>query len=394
VSARSVRTQVAIIGAGPAGLMLAHLLHRDGVESVILEARTRDYVEHRVRAGLLEQNTVALLAETGVGDRLERTGMRHRGIYLRTPNWTHHIDMQELTGRAIWIYGQQEVVKDLIEARLSYGGSLEFEVENVELHDIDGEHPRVIYTGRSGRVEIGCDFIAGCDGFHGICRPAAPEGVLVGYERTYSFAWLGVLAEAAPTTDELIYSWNPRGFSLYSMRSPTISRLYLQVAADERVEDWSDDRIWSELQMRMTAPGWEVGEGPIIDKSITPMRSFVCEPMQHGRLLLAGDAAHIVPPTGAKGLNLAIHDVYLLAGALRDVFRRGDRSGLETYSARCLRRVWRAQDFSTYMTTLLHRLDGGAFEENVQLARLEYVRTSTAAAASLAENYSGLPYDW
>lgn len=385
-----MRTQVGIVGAGPAGLMLAHLLHLQGIESVIVEARDRDYVEKRVRAGLLEQNTVDLMIETGVGERLQREGLHHTGIYLRTPEWTHHIDMQELAGRAVWIYGQQEVVKDLITARLAYDGPLHFEVSGVAVHDIDSDRPRITYDGG----ELECDVIAGCDGFHGICRPSIPDGVLASYERTYDFGWLGILAEAAPSTDELIYNWHPNGFALYSMRSPTISRLYLQVAAGENVDDWSDDRIWSELQTRMASPGWEINEGPIFDKGVTPMRSFVCEPMRHGRLFLAGDAAHIVPPTGAKGLNLAMHDVHLLCDALVALLKSGDASAADAYSETALRRVWRAQDFSNYMTTLLHRFDAGDFDEKVQLGRLEYVRRSEAAAKSLAENYAGLPYGW
>jgi p-hydroxybenzoate 3-monooxygenase len=389
-----VRTQVGIVGAGPAGLMLAHLLHLQGIESVIVEARDREYVEKRVRAGLLEQNTVDLLVGAGVGDRLQREGLHHGGIYLRTPEWTHHIDMEALAGRAIWIYGQQEVVKDLINARLEYDGPLFFESCDVAVHDIESDRPRVTFTHRGAQHELECDVIAGCDGFHGICRPSIPDGVLTTYERIYDFAWLGILAEAAPSTDELIYAWHPNGFALYSMRSPTVSRLYLQVPADENADDWPDDRIWSELQTRMASEGWRVGEGPIFDKSVTPMRAFVCEPMQHGRLFLAGDAAHIVPPTGAKGLNLAMHDVWLLCDALAGWLKNGDTGGVESYSERALRRVWRAQDFSNYMTTLLHRFDTGAFDEKVQLGRLEYVRRSEAAAKGLAENYAGLPFGW
>jgi p-hydroxybenzoate 3-monooxygenase len=389
-----MRTRVGIVGAGPAGLMLAHLLHLQGIESVVLEDRDRDHVEKRARAGLLEQNTVDLLIETGVGDRLQREGMRHSGIYLRTPEWTHHIDMQQLAGRSIWIYGQQEVVKDLIAARLDYDGPLLFEVDDVAVHDLESERPRITYQHDGHAGELECDVIAGCDGFHGICRPSIPDGVLESYERTYDFGWLGILAEAAPATDELIYNWHPNGFALYSMRGPTVSRLYLQVPADENVEDWPDDRIWAELQTRMASPGWRVGEGPIFDKGVTPMRSFVCEPMQYGRLFLAGDAAHIVPPTGAKGLNLAMHDVYVLCDALVALLEYGASASVDSYSERCLRRVWRAQDFSNYMTTLLHRFDTGPFDEKVQLGRLEYVRRSEAAAKSLAENYAGLPYGW
>jgi p-hydroxybenzoate 3-monooxygenase len=389
-----VRTQVGIVGAGPAGLMLAHLLHLQGIDSVVIELRDRGYVEKRVRAGLLEQNTVELLTQSGVGDRLQREAMHHTGNYLRTPEWTHHLDMEKLVGRSIWIYGQQEVVKDLIAARLGYGGPLFFDVAKVAVHDLESERPRITYTHDGRHHELDCDVIAGCDGFHGICRPAIPDGVLTSYERGYDFGWLGILAEAAPATDELIYAWHPNGFSLYSMRSPTVSRLYLQVPADERLDAWSDERIWAELQTRQASEGWQVNEGPILDKAITPMRSFVCEPMQYGRLFLAGDAAHIVPPTGAKGLNLAMHDVHVLCEALVDLLRSGNRSGVDTYSDRCLRRVWRAQDFSNYMTMLLHRFDRGPFDEKVQLGRLEYVRRSEAAARSLAENYAGLPFGW
>ena len=389
-----MRTQVGIVGAGPAGLMLAHLLHREGIESVVLEARDREYVEQRARAGLLEQNTVDLLTEAGVGERLAREGMRHAGIHLRTPDWTHHVEVFELTGRSIWIYGQQEVVKDLIAARLAYHGPLLFEVADVRLHDLETERPRIAYTHEDRRGELECDAIAGCDGFHGISRATIPAGVLKTYERVYDFAWLGILAEAPPATDELIYAWHPRGFALYSMRSPAISRLYLQAAADERVEDWPDERIWEELQTRLAAEDWAVAEGAILEKGVTPMRSFVCEPMQHGRLFLAGDAAHIVPPTGAKGLNLAMHDVHVLCEALTALLTTGDRSAADAYTERCLRRVWRAQDFSNYMTTLLHRLDTGEFDARLQLGRLEYVRRSRAAAASLAENYAGLPLGW
>src|SRR3954452_14903451 len=331
-----MRTQVGIVGAGPSGLMLAHLLHLQGIDSVILEARDRDYVEKRVRAGLLEQNTVDLMTETGVGDRLRREGMHHTGVYLRTPEWTHHIDMEALAGRSIWIYGQQEVVKDLIAARLRYDAPLLFEVEDVAVHDIDTDRPRITYSRDGVPAELECDVIAGCDGFHGICRRSIPDGVLTGYDRTYDFGWLGILAEAAPATDELIYAWHPNGFALYSMRSPSVSRLYLQVPADERVENWSDDRIWDELQTRMASEGWQVNEGPIFDKGVTPMRSFVGEPMQHGRLFLTGDAAHIVPPTGAKGLNLAMHDVHVLCEALTGFLQRGHAAGLKSYSERCL----------------------------------------------------------
>jgi p-hydroxybenzoate 3-monooxygenase len=386
-----VRTQVGIVGAGPAGLALALLLGRAGIESVVLEVRDREYVERRVRAGLLEQNTVDLLHDLEVAERLEREGLRHDGIYLRRPGHTLHIPIAELTGRRVTIYGQQEIVKDLIAAWLHRGGELRFEVSDVAVHEIDSERPRITYTADGAPHELDCDFIAGCDGFHGICRDAIPREVLTEYEFNYQFGWLGILAEASPATDELIYNWNERGFALYSMRSPSISRLYLQVPVDEDMERWPDDRIWEELQHRMASEGWAINEGPILEKGITPMRSFVCDPMQFGNLFLAGDAAHIVPPTGAKGLNLAVNDVRLLAAALDRWYRGRSRDHLDAYSATALRRVWRAQDFSNYMTQLLHDLGGGPFERRLQLSRLEYLSRSQAAAASLAENYAGLP---
>ena len=387
-----MRTQVGIVGAGPAGLILAQLLYLEGVESVVLEDRSREYVEHRVRAGLLEQGTVDLLNEIGVGDRLRREALEHHGIYLQFDGRREYVAATEMTGRSIWIYGQQEIAKDLIAARLAYDGPLLFEVEDVSVHDFasDDSQPHVDFTHDGERQRLGCDVIAGCDGFHGICRPAVPDGVLTTYEREYPFAWLGILAEVAPSTDELIYCHHPNGFALHSMRSPAISRLYLQVPPDERIEDWPDDRIWAELQTRFALEGWQLQEGPVIEKGITPMRSFVTEPMQCGRLYLAGDAAHIVPPTGAKGLNLAAQDVRILADALVDWYRGGSTDRLDAYSERALRRVWRVQDFSNYMTTLLHKLGQDAFDDRLQRARLEYVTRSEAAARSLAENYVGL----
>jgi p-hydroxybenzoate 3-monooxygenase len=389
-----VRTQVAIVGAGPAGLLLAHLLHLDGIESIVLEDRDRDYVEQRVRAGLLEQGTVDLLTHAGVADRLHREGLVHHGIILRHDGRSHRIPITDLVGRNVTIYGQQEVVRDLIAARLAYDAPLEFEVSDVAVHDFDSERPRVTYTtGDGDSREIQCDYIAGCDGFHGVCRPSIPAGVLRSFEHEYPFGWLGILAHVKPSSDELVYARHEHGFSLLTMRSNEVSRLYLQVPITEKIEDWSDDRIWAELQVRQASDGWTLQEGPIFDKAIAAIRSFVVEPMQYGRLFLAGDAAHIVPPTGAKGLNLAVHDVFRLSRALIEHYASGSDELLNGYTDACLSRVWRAQDFSTYMTTLLHRLDSDPFALALQDSRLRYAWSSQAAATSLAENYAGLPYD-
>jgi p-hydroxybenzoate 3-monooxygenase len=374
--------------------MLAHLLSREGVESVVIETRTREYVEHRVRAGVLEQGSVDLLDATGVGERMRREGLVHRGIRLRFGGADHRIDFGALTGgRAITVYGQQELVKDLIAVRLAAGLPLVFEVGDVRLHDIDSEHPSVSYLVNGSRTTIECDVIAGCDGFHGVSRDSIPPGVLATYEREYPFAWLGILAAVAPSSEELIYCYHERGFALLSMRSPTVSRLYLQVPADERIDEWPDTRIWEELQTRLASDDWSLTEGPVIEKGISAMRSFVVEPMQYGRLFLSGDAAHIVPPTGAKGMNLALRDVSILAQALTVFFSAGDVRLLDEYSAGCLRRVWRAQHFSWWMTSMLHRFpDSDAYQTQLQLAQLAYTVDSRAASTSLAENYVG--YEW
>jgi len=389
-----MRTQVGIVGAGPAGLLLSHLLHRQGVSSVIVEARSRQYVEERIRAGVLEQGTVDLLNETGVGARMRREGLVHHGIELRFAGRNHRIDFAALTGgHGVTVYGQHEVVKDLIAQRLADGGDIRFEVSEVSVRDIDGKRPQIHFDHRGTAEVLDCDFIAGCDGFHGICRPSIPAARLKTYDRTYPFAWLGILAEAPPSQDELIYANHPDGFALYSMRSPQITRLYLQCRPDEDLGAWSDDRIWSALHTRLGdgADGWRLNEGPILQKSVTPMRSFVAEPMRHGRLFLAGDAAHIVPPTGAKGMNLAVHDVKVLAAALHGFYRQGAEQGLEGYSQTCLARIWRMQRFSWWMTSMLHRFDDkGDFDQRVQLAELEYITNSRAASESLAENYVGL----
>src|SRR5579875_1413133 len=387
------RTQVAIIGAGPAGLLLGRLLSRAGIDAVILEARSRDYVEARIRAGVLEQGTVDVLHRVGVAERLDREGLRHGGIYLSFDGVRHHVAMDELTdGRAVTVYGQTEVVKDLIAARLAEGLPLRFEAAEVRIEGVD-DSPIVRYRHDGADRELRADVIAGCDGFHGVCRETVAGAVQI-WERSYPFAWLGILVDAAPATDELIYARHPEGFSLYSMRSPTVSRLYLQVAPEESIDNWSEDRIWSQLHARQDGDGFAVNEGPVTEASITPMRSFVAAPMRHGNLFLAGDAAHIVPPTGAKGLNLAVADVTVLARALVARFRDGDEAPLAAYSDRCLARVWRAQHFSWWMTTMLHTDPGDdAYGAELALSQLRYVASSRAQATALAENYVGLPLE-
>jgi p-hydroxybenzoate 3-monooxygenase len=387
-----VRTQVGIVGAGPAGLTLGRLLEQQGIEAVVVENRSRDYVEHRIRAGVLEQGTADLLVEAGVGERMQREGIVHHGIELQFDGERHRIPLSDLAGgRSIVIYGQTEVVKDLIAARLDTGAPLIFEVDDVHVDDIDTDRPRIRFMREGTAEELECDVIAGCDGFHGVCRMAIPAGILRTYERDYPYGWLGILAAVAPSNDELVYSNHERGFALLSLRSPELSRLYVQCRPDEDIAEWPDDRIWSELQARLGIDGWTLAEGPVLEKGVTGMRSFVAEPMQHGNLYLAGDAAHIVPPTGAKGLNLAIADVKILAEALADWFRSGSRAGLDAYSAECLRRVWRAEHFSYWMTSMLHRDDeAGEFGRRLQLSQLRYLTTSRAAATTVAENYVGL----
>jgi p-hydroxybenzoate 3-monooxygenase len=388
------RTQVGIVGAGPAGLLLAHLLALRGIDSVQVESRSREYCEARQRAGVLEDGSVALLREAGVAGRLDRQGIEHGGIYLQFGGERRHIDFRALTGRAVTVYAQTEVVKDLIARRLADAGpgAIQFSVTGTVVDDLDTDRPVLRYTSEDGvRYEVACDAIAGCDGFRGICRPAIPPELRSATARDYPYAWIGILADVPPSTDELIYAWHPRGFALHSLRSHTVSRLYLQVSPDEDIAGWPDERIWAELSERLELPGWTLRPGPVLEKGITGMRSFVSAPMRYGRLFLAGDAAHIVPPTGAKGLNLALADVAHLAPAL-DSLCRGDQKLAEAYSAACLERVWRSTHFSWWMTTMLHITPGAdEMERQLQLAQLRYVAASRAAATSLAENYTGYP---
>jgi p-hydroxybenzoate 3-monooxygenase len=391
-----MRTQVGIIGAGPAGLLLSHLLSLHGIESIVIEDKSRSYVESRIRAGVLEHGTVQLLCDSGVGERLKKEGMRHEGINLGFSGQLHRINLTELTGgKAITVYGQHEVVKDLIATRLSRGDPIFFDVAEVQLDGITTNQPRIYFRYQDQRHEVTCDWVAGCDGYHGVSRGSIPSGELTVFEKTYPFAWLGILAEAPPSWEELIYANHERGFALFSMRSPKLTRLYLQCRPDEDLAKWSDDRIWENLQKRLSFPGDKtIQYGKILQKSVTTMRSFVVEPMHYRRLFLAGDAAHVVPPTGAKGMNLAVGDVRLLAQALAAFYAKGQTEPLESYSDRCLRRVWKAQRFSWWMTSLLHRFDqNDAFEYRRQLAELDYLTTSRAAATTLAENYVGLPWE-
>lgn len=389
-----MRTQVGIVGAGPAGLLLSHLLHLQGIESVVLEARSRKYVENRIRAGVLEYGTEQLLNDSGVGERMRREGMLHPGVVMRFARADHRIDLAGLVGKHVMVYSQHKVVQDLIAARTEAGGQVVFQAENVSVHDFHADQPRIRYQHDGVMREIQCDIIAGCDGFHGVCRVSIPADRLRVYERVYPFGWLGILAEASPSTEENVYVSHERGFALLAMRSPTLSRLYLQCAPDEDLAAWSDDRIWAELQRRSERDGFRLAEGPILQRGITPMRSFVADPMQCGRLYLAGDAAHIVPPTGAKGLNLAAADVAVLTRAITAFYRHGATDKLDAYSATCLRRIWKVQRFSWWMTTLLHRFfDHTPFEQQMQAAELDYVFSSRAASLALAENYVGLPLE-
>jgi p-hydroxybenzoate 3-monooxygenase len=390
-----MRTQVGIVGAGPAGLLLSHLLALRGVASVLIETRSRQYCEARQRAGVLEYGSVRLLREAGLAGRLDRQGIEHGGIYLQFDGQRRHLDFRDLTGgRTVTVYAQTEIVKDLIARRLADSGpdAIAFGVTDTEVADLDTDRPVLRYASAQGtRHEVTCDAIAGCDGFHGMCRPAFPAGVQTVVQRDYPYAWLGILADVPPSTDELIYAHHRRGFALHSLRSPAISRLYLQVSPDTDVAAWPDQRIWDELAERCALPGWTLRQGPVLDKSVTPMRSFVSAPMRYGRLFLAGDAAHIVPPTGAKGLNLALADVELLAPAL-DGLLHGDHRLADAYSDTCLGRVWRSTHFSWWMTTMLHATPGADdMEAQLQLAQLRYVTTSRAAATTLAENYTGYP---
>jgi len=389
------RTQVGIIGSGPAGLLLAQLLDKAGISSIILERKDRAYVEGRIRAGVLEQGTVDLLNEAGVGERCAREGMVHKGCYISIEDERFEINFEELTGdKHVVVYGQTEVTKDLINARIAAGGDLRFDCDNVAIHDIETDKPRLTYQKDGEAHEVHCDFIAGCDGFHGIARQTIPADLLKIYERVYPFGWLGILAEAPPVADELIYARHSRGFALYSMRSPKVVRHYIQCLPDTDPDDWSDDRIWNELRLRLPkADQDKLVTGRVFEKSVTPMRSFVCEKMRHGRLFLAGDAAHIVPPTGAKGLNLAASDIYYLRNAIVSYYKTKSQDGLDTYADKALARIWKAQRFSWWMTSMLHNFStSDDFDARVRGAELAYILSSRAGQTSLAENYVGLPF--
>ena len=391
-----MRTQVGIIGAGPAGLMLSHLLHRQGIESVVIDNRSRADIEATIRAGVLEQGTVDLLSDLGVGERMRREGAVHHGIELRFAGRGHRIDLYGLTGgKAITVYAQHEVIKDLVAARLAGGGTIVFDAQDVSVHELDRTAPVIRYRHGGGAWGLECDFVAGCDGFHGICRAAIPQSERKEFSRVYPFGWFGILTRAPPSSRELIYAHHQRGFALVSTRSPDIQRLYFQCDPHDEVGNWSDERIWAEFRARLaTHDGWAPREGPVIQKNIVAMRSFVCETMRYGRLFLAGDAAHIVPPTGAKGLNLAVADVRVLAQALTGFYADGRHDLLDAYPETALRRIWRAEHFSWWMTSMLHRFPGNdPFQERLQLAELGYVTSSRAKATTLAENYVGLPFE-
>ena len=390
-----MRTRVGIVGGGPAGLLLSHLLHLRGIESVVLEARSREDLESEIRAGVLEHGTTELLMETGVGDRMRREGAVHRGVNLQFDGRRERIDLEGLTGKTITLYGQHEVVKDLVRTRLEAGGEVLFGAKGIELRDLGSEEPKVRFLREGEERELRCEFVVGTDGFHGVSRKSLPDRVSTEYERRYPFGWFGILIEGPPSTEELIYALHERGFALVSTRSPEIQRLYFQCDPNDEAGNWSDDRIWAELHARLdTEDGWTVNEGNIIHKNVVQMRSFVCEPMRYGRLFLAGDAAHIVPPTGAKGMNLAVADVRVLSRGLTEFYASGETELLDGYSETCLRRVWKASRFSWWMTSMLHRFDGDdAFQYRMQVAELDYVTGSRAAATSLAENYVGLPME-
>jgi p-hydroxybenzoate 3-monooxygenase len=386
------KTQVGIIGAGPSGLLLAQLLHLQGIEAIVLENRSRERVESRLRAGLLEQNTVDVLRQAQAAERLDREGLVHHGVMLSYNGRRHHVPLSDYTeGSAVTIYGQQEVVKDLIKIRLAAQKPLFFEAEAHKIDGLETGLPRIFFTQNGEEHVIECDFVAGCDGFHGIARRHIPADIQRVYDKIYPYSWLGILAKVAPSTDELIYAFHERGFAMHSMRSSEISRLYIQVPNDAKIEDWTDEKIWSELQIRLHTEGWVLEEGPILEKSITPMRSFVSEPMQHGRLFLAGDAAHIVPPTGAKGMNLAVCDTQNLFEALLYFYKNGDKTLLNNYGQACLNRVWRVQDFSNYMTDMLHLdVNKNPFDQQLQKSKFDLLTISEASSKVLAENYVGI----
>jgi p-hydroxybenzoate 3-monooxygenase len=388
-----MRTQVAIIGAGPAGLLLGQLLHRQGIDNIILERHTGEHVLGRIRAGVIEQVAVDLIDEAGVGDRMQRDGLVHDGTQLCVEGVRHRIDFKALTGKTVTVYGQTEITKDLMDGRAAAGAPTVYAAYDVALHDVFGGRPRVSYRADGKSQEIECDFIAGCDGFHGVSRKSVPPGAIKSYERVYPFGWLGLLSDTPPVSDELIYVRHDLGFALCSMRSPTRSRYYIQCSLAEDVDDWPDERFWDELKLRLDAEARDrLVTGPSIEKSIAPLRSFVAEPMRFGRLLLAGDAAHIVPPTGAKGLNLAASDVRYLSQALIEHYKEKSAAGLDHYSSRALARVWKAERFSWWMTMLLHTFPDSGFDRKMQLAELDYLFRSRAAATAFAENYVGLPF--